>query len=325
MSEELNTVPAAGLETVRNIETITTEILFYSQQAGTAIIEIGNRLLEAKSQLDHGEWLPWLTERVKFSERTAQRLMKLAEGYSKSDTVTDLGTGKALALLALNPAEREEFIAEKHVAGGKEKTVDEMSKKELETAIRERKAAQEAERAAINRADAMESQLTKEREKLKQEEERKKALSEELENLKAQPIPEPTGPSDEELDKIRKNAEKEAKKKAEARISAAKDEADKKVVAAQEKVKQLETEVDQAHREAGQTKEQLEKAKKAATVNGDAELATAKVHFQNAQSAINNLQECIDSLRKSGNENRAAGLSRALTAVCDAAKAAVSA
>lgn len=320
MSEELNTVPAAGLENVRNIETITTEILFYSQQAGTAIIEIGNRLLEAKSQLDHGEWLPWLTERVKFSERTAQRLMKLAEGYSKSDTVTDLGTGKALALLALNPLERDEFISEKHAAGGTVKTVDQMSKKELEKVIRERKAAQEAERAALNRADAMESQLTKEREKLKREEERKKALTAELENLKAQPIPEPTGPSDAELDKIRKDAEKKAREKAQEKIRAAKDEADKNVVAAQEKVRQLETEVEQAHREAGQTKEQLEKEQKAATVNGDAELATAKVHFQNAQTAINNLQECINSLRAAGNEKPAAGLSRALIAICDAAK-----
>lgn len=56
----------------RTIETITSEILELKKQAGKALLGIGQRLIEAKETLPHGEWLPWLTERVEFSERTAQ-------------------------------------------------------------------------------------------------------------------------------------------------------------------------------------------------------------------------------------------------------------
>ena len=137
MNEELN-VMEQGMEPVRDIEVITQEILFYKQQAGAAILEIGTRLIEAKQALQHGEWQAWLEERVDFSVRTAQRFMKVAEGYGKSDTVTLLGTRKALALLALEPEEREEFLNETHLVEGVEKTAVDMTAAELEKAIRER-------------------------------------------------------------------------------------------------------------------------------------------------------------------------------------------
>ncbi len=39
----------------RDIETITTEILEAKRVGGEAIITIGQRLIEAKAMLDHGE------------------------------------------------------------------------------------------------------------------------------------------------------------------------------------------------------------------------------------------------------------------------------
>lgn len=122
----------------RNIETITAEIRFFKRQAAESICEIGMRLIEAKTQLSHGEWLPWLRDEVDFSEASAQRYMRLAREYGKSVTVTDLGASKALILLGLPVSEREEFIAETHEVNGTEKSVSEMTKKELEQAIRER-------------------------------------------------------------------------------------------------------------------------------------------------------------------------------------------
>ena len=85
----------------RTIETITDEILELKQTAGEAILEIGNRLIEAQSMLSHGEWLTWLTERVEFSPRTAQRFMRLSREWSNATALSHLGATKALALLAL--------------------------------------------------------------------------------------------------------------------------------------------------------------------------------------------------------------------------------
>ena len=68
----------------RDLDVITQEIVFYKRQAGSALLEIGNRLNEAKDQLEHGKWLDWLREKVDISERSAQNFMRLAREYSKS-------------------------------------------------------------------------------------------------------------------------------------------------------------------------------------------------------------------------------------------------
>ena len=143
---------AAPAETVRDIETITAEIIQLKQDAGSAILSIGDRLIEAKAVLSHGEWLPWLTERVEFSERTAQNFMRLAREWSNPQALADLGATKALTLLALPPEERETFMTENHLVGGQEKTIVDMTSRELEKAIRERDEARRAAEAAL--ADA---------------------------------------------------------------------------------------------------------------------------------------------------------------------------
>ena len=148
------TAPAAP---VRDIDIITEEINFYKQQAGMAILEIGKRLAEAKSQLSHGEWLPWLEEKVEFSERSAQQYIRLWREYGKSATVADLGVRKALVLLALPESEREEFAAEKHVVDGAEKNARDMTAKELEEAVRQRKLAE-------LKADSVQRELDKQKE-----------------------------------------------------------------------------------------------------------------------------------------------------------------
>ena len=119
IDEELTATELEALDELfdqRDIDIITEEINFYKQQAGMAILEIGKRLAEAKSQLSHGEWLPWLEEKVEFSERSAQQYIRLWKEYGKSATVADLGVRKALVLLALPESEREEFAAENHAA-----------------------------------------------------------------------------------------------------------------------------------------------------------------------------------------------------------------
>ena len=157
---EAAAAPSRPEETSRPLELITEEIVFYKRQAGASIIEIGRRLNEAKAQLSHGEWLPWLREKVDLSERSAQNFMRLAREYPNSAVVADLGAAKALALLALPESERAGFAAETHVVNGREKTVADMTGDELKRAVAERdEALRQADDAMSSRMNSFTSGL----------------------------------------------------------------------------------------------------------------------------------------------------------------------
>ena len=143
------------MKQVRTPELIGSEIRMYVD-AGRRVtllcgIEIGRRLVEAKELLAHGEWLPWLERETSFSDRSAQRYMKVFEEYGASQlglfgpetnatTLSDLPISKALLLLSVPESEREEFAAEVKA--------DEISTRELEKVIAEKKAAEERALAA---------------------------------------------------------------------------------------------------------------------------------------------------------------------------------
>lgn len=147
-------------EISRGIAVITDEIIFYKNVGGNAIIEIGKRLIEAKAQLSHGEWLPWLREKVDFSERNAQNFMRIAKAYRNAQTIADLGASKALALLALPDSERENFTEEKHVVNGEEKSVQDMTGAELRAAIQARDKAMNRAAEAEKNLDSLTSDLS---------------------------------------------------------------------------------------------------------------------------------------------------------------------
>ena len=189
-------------DTVRDIDTITGEILEAKRVGGEAIITIGQRLIEAKALLSHGEWLPWLNEKVEFSESTAQRFMRLAREWTNPSALTDLGASKALQLLALPESEREEFLSETHQVNGEEKTVIDMTSRELEKAIRERDEARKtAEQAQADARSAEESRVSMEQSlktanglldsaklDLEQTKVRESALLEQLKKLREAPV-----------------------------------------------------------------------------------------------------------------------------------------
>lgn len=143
------TKPAEG----RTIETITGEILDAKRAGGEAILTIGRCLIEAKDMLPHGEWLPWLNERVELSERTAQKFMRLAREWSNPNTLADLGASKALMLLALPEGERDAFMEDHNVI--------DMSARQLEQAIKERDEARKAAEAAKAEASTAEQARAK--------------------------------------------------------------------------------------------------------------------------------------------------------------------
>ncbi len=124
-----------GME-IRNIKDQTRQMVLYNS------IEIGKRLKEAKSKLEHGQWGKWLETAVDYSQSTANNLMKIYEEYgdeqnslfggaTNSEAIANLPYTKALALLGLPNYEREEFI--------EKNDVEDMSTRELDKAIKEKK------------------------------------------------------------------------------------------------------------------------------------------------------------------------------------------
>lgn len=67
-------------------------------------LEAGRSLIEAKAQVQHGQWLPWLTESCQCSERMAQNYMRIAREWpsldSKTKRVADLSLRDGLKLLS---------------------------------------------------------------------------------------------------------------------------------------------------------------------------------------------------------------------------------
>jgi Protein of unknown function (DUF3102) len=71
----------------------------------------GDMLIEAKSLVKHGQWLPWLHEHCTISERTAQLYMRCAKQRevieSNTQPIADLSLNEAAALLMLSSDARK--------------------------------------------------------------------------------------------------------------------------------------------------------------------------------------------------------------------------
>lgn len=320
----------------RDIETITGEILRLKQTAGEAILAIGQRLMEAKAMLPHGEWLPWLSERVEFSERTATRFMRLAREWTNQTALSDLGATKALTLLALPANEREEFIAGSHLVDGREKTVIDMSARELEKAIRERDEARTAMEQAQADAQSAENsrakmetdmaQLQSRYEQAQQEaaalkeaesravqaaEEQVSRLRQELEELKAAPVDVAVMAVDQEaLDKARAEAVAEMQAKLD-KATEAKSKAEEKRKGAEE-----------ALAAANARLEEAAKVAKQAAIAADKDMATFAVLFDQGQEIANKLRGIFLKLQKREDPSAAQSVQRAMLALGDAIKGA---
>lgn len=317
------------------LDLITEEILFYKRQAGGAIIEIGKRLLEAKSQLSHGEWLPWLREKVDISERRAQDFMRIAREYSKSAEIADLGASKALALLALPESERAEFASGTHLVNGAEKSVSEMTAKELKTAIEERdKARREAaeQKAAAEAAEASRAKMEQDMRQLKglldaardNEREKAGALEEaerELQALRTRPVEvavETRDASPEQLSAARAEGIRQGKAEAE--------KAGKRSLSeAEERVQKLRKELEQARREAKEANVRLQQAREEARQASERTREPGKldalvssenmmkfgVLFQSTQEMVNRLADAVER-EKPENQKKMRAALRAL-------------
>ena len=307
----------------RGIEAITQEILDAKRRGGEAILTIGRCLTEAKQALPHGEWLPWLNERVEFSERTARNFMRLSREWSNRQALADLGAAKALTLLALPAEERESFIAENHVVGGEEKTVIDMTSRELEKAIRERKEAQEAAAKAQAEASAAEQARAKMAEDMKllnarlsgAQEDREQAaqavarLEAQLAELKEKPVEVAveTVVDPEAIEKARAEAVAEMQGKLD-KAREAKAKADERRKQAEASVEILKKSIDE-----------MERKEKKATLGADKDLAQFEVLFDQTKETVNRMHGILIKVR-SRDEDAAGRLSKALAALAEAVR-----
>lgn len=317
---ELNIGAVLAAEQPRDIETITGEILEAKRVGGEAILTIGRCLIEAKSTLPHGEWTNWLSEKVEYTERTAQRFMRLAQEYSNPTALSDLGAVKALALLALPPEERDRFMDESHDVNGEEKTVVDMTSRELDKAIRERKealaAAEEAEAKAKTAEEArakMETDMvmlkglldSAKAETASATEEAGK-LARELEELKSKPVEVAVMQVDQDaLDKARSEA-----------VAGMQEKLDK-AMAAKKKAEEKRKAAEDALADANAKLEAAQSEERKAVIAGDKDLATFELLFSQAQEQINKLHGMLLKVRGRGDTDLSGKLQKALLALSD--------
>jgi hypothetical protein len=85
-------------------------------------ITAGELLIDAKNQVPHGQWLPWLRDHCTISERTAQLYMRCARNRSAIEdqirnSVADLSLNEAAAVLMLSSDVRKLLAFAKRLEG----------------------------------------------------------------------------------------------------------------------------------------------------------------------------------------------------------------
>ncbi|OUB07789.1 hypothetical protein BK708_37500 [Bacillus thuringiensis serovar yunnanensis] len=117
-----------------DINVITAEIKSYQQIAGQSIFEIGKRLKYVKeNDLVHGEWIKWLKE-IGMDRSDAFRFIEAYEEFKDVGTYQHLSQSKIFQIVMLpKSVNRQQFIEEPHTipSTGEEKTVDEMTVREV--------------------------------------------------------------------------------------------------------------------------------------------------------------------------------------------------
>lgn len=108
-----------------DVKRMTTEIKVIQDNVCQGMIEIGKRLIKIKKELGHGQWLPYLKNELNYSERTAQRLIRVATEFSNTTSMSDLQSTKIIALLDMPQEYRDDFISNHNV---EDSTVRELKK-----------------------------------------------------------------------------------------------------------------------------------------------------------------------------------------------------
>ena len=170
---------------------LETEIKFHLNQASQSIIEVGKRLIQAKSLVKHGEWQTWLENNFQLSYRTAKNFMDCAERFPNLQTSADLNQSQMTEMLVLPSAEDTKKFIEQKAAEGT--PVSDMTAKTLRKEVKKWKAETiDAKKAKIvdEQIDAQKQQPTDMEKPLQPDSQTKSASSTDSESLEQNPLAE---------------------------------------------------------------------------------------------------------------------------------------
>lgn len=259
----------------RETEQLTIEVnTIYQQMEAIGNIglqlaaEAGERLIEIKGRLAHGEFESWCKDNLTFSKRKAENMMRWSQKckdensiFSKTQTFTDLGISKVWALLAAPEDVAEEVLKEgasdmsvrelqeeisrlklekEKVEGLARATEEEQANLEEEIEILKRQL-KEARRESERKAEEENSQSTSEaEEEIEQLKKKLEAAETNLQKTKEKLKTEKNS-SDKKIEEAISKAKAEAQKEAEAKTSKSLEDITKKYEESQDVINKLQT------------------------------------------------------------------------------------
>jgi hypothetical protein len=230
--------------------------------------EAGERLIEIKGRLAHGEFESWCKDNLTFSKRKAENMMRWSQKckdensiFSKTQTFTDLGISKIWALLAAPEEVAEEVLKEgasdmsvrelqeeisrlklekEKVEGLARATEEEQANLEEEIEILKRQL-EEARRESERKAEEENSQSTSEaEEEIEQLKKKLEAAETNLQKTKEKLKTEKNS-SDKKIEEAISKAKAEAQKEAEAKTNKSLEDITKKYEESQSVINKLQT------------------------------------------------------------------------------------
>lgn len=261
----------------RETEQLTIEVnTIYQQMEAIGNIglqlaaEAGERLIEIKGRLAHGEFESWCKDNLTFSKRKAENMMRWSQKckdensiFSKTQTFTDLGISKVWALLAAPEDVAEEVIKE---------GASDMSVRELQEEISRLKLEKEKVEGLARATEEEQANLEEEIEILKRQlEEARRESERKAEEENSQSTPE----AEEEIEKLKKKLETaEANlQKTKEKLKTEKNNSEKKIEEAISKAKA--------------------EAKKEAEKKASESFADITKKYEESQNVINKLQTAL--------------------------------
>lgn len=117
---------------------IENEIRALKQKTALNILEIGDKLNEAKAIIPHGQWSAWLENNVDISARTARNFMAISRAFAGNrQALANTDATKLIYLTELSNSDRESFLQEHNINSMTTRqvkaAVDEAKQKEILT------------------------------------------------------------------------------------------------------------------------------------------------------------------------------------------------